>query len=209
MSILGCALNSLNELIAVDPEAVQALIYHRVPCNQAMADHPTAVCDEETLEPTPEQLEAGEPGTTRPTIGMFGLLQSIIVDLLKQANEAPGRVAYAFDDTGTITGFVPYKAPAEPKITAHLMGDNTISFFNSNGTPCTADQMNAIAMFVNNDPELIAMVDKKFVIPVVEPTPTPTPEPTPPVEEPVLPVEEVPFAEEPVPPAEEPMLPTE
>jgi hypothetical protein len=31
----------LNELIAIDPDAVNALINARVPCNETMAHHPT------------------------------------------------------------------------------------------------------------------------------------------------------------------------
>lgn len=33
--------NYLNELVDADPDAVRALIVQRVPCNQALAHHPT------------------------------------------------------------------------------------------------------------------------------------------------------------------------
>lgn len=38
------AIDFLNSLVAKDADAVTTLIEQRVPCNQAMADHPTVQC---------------------------------------------------------------------------------------------------------------------------------------------------------------------
>lgn len=55
----------LNELFKTDPGAIDALILNRVPANQALLDHPTAMCLVKN-----EQCDF-------PTIGVIGILQAI------------------------------------------------------------------------------------------------------------------------------------
>lgn len=44
-SLMQTIVNTLNEAFEADPNAMHALIVNRVPCNQAMVDHPHVVCD--------------------------------------------------------------------------------------------------------------------------------------------------------------------
>ncbi len=53
----------LNELVAIDREAIEKLIEFRVPCNQALADHPTV------------QVESVGYG---PRVGLLGLLNGLV-----------------------------------------------------------------------------------------------------------------------------------
>lgn len=62
----------LNEAVKLDPAAMHALVESRVPCNEALADHPTiqvSVYDERTGEPTPGQFKVGILGILN---GLFG-----------------------------------------------------------------------------------------------------------------------------------------
>jgi hypothetical protein len=53
----------LNELVAIDREAIEQLIEFRVPCNQALADHTTV------------QVESQGYG---PRVGLLGLLNGLV-----------------------------------------------------------------------------------------------------------------------------------
>lgn len=44
-SVMQTVIDVLNEAFKADPNAMHALIVNRVPCNQAMVDHPHIVCD--------------------------------------------------------------------------------------------------------------------------------------------------------------------
>lgn len=62
----------LNEAVKLDPKAMYALVEARVPCNEALADHPTiqvSAYDEQTGEPTPGQFKVGILGLLN---GLFG-----------------------------------------------------------------------------------------------------------------------------------------
>lgn len=52
----------LNEYFQIDPEAIKALFAHRVPVNEALADHPTV------------QVRVDE----RATVSILGLLNGVI-----------------------------------------------------------------------------------------------------------------------------------
>jgi len=62
----------LNEAVKLDPVAMHALVEARVPCNKALADHPTiqvSAYDELTGEPTPNWFKVGILGILN---GLFG-----------------------------------------------------------------------------------------------------------------------------------------
>lgn len=64
--------NLLNEAVKLDPQAMYALVEARVPCNEALADHPTiqvSAYDEQTGKPTPGQFRVGILGLLN---GLFG-----------------------------------------------------------------------------------------------------------------------------------------
>lgn len=86
----------LNEAFALDPQAMQALFAHRVPCNSALRDHPTI-----------QVAAAGEalPGAaTAPacTVGVIGLLNGLFgVD-----ERGWGHICGRWDDQSpTLLGF--------------------------------------------------------------------------------------------------------
>ncbi|MFW5890620.1 MAG: hypothetical protein ACOCUI_00195 [bacterium] len=56
----------LNDLLDIDREAISLLIEQRVPINEDLADHPTAMCVAETID----EEEIYE-------IGLLGILQAI------------------------------------------------------------------------------------------------------------------------------------
>jgi len=78
------AIRYLNELIEIDRPAMAALIANRVPCNQAMADHPTV------------QVRAQHGGFT---VGMVGILNGMFgID-----EDGFGPIVWIFKD-GDLTG---------------------------------------------------------------------------------------------------------
>lgn len=76
----------LNELLKVDRCAVAALLANRVPCNQAMADHPTV------------QVAAQHGGYH---VGMFGILNG----LFGTHPDGWGKMMYIFDDDHNLVEF--------------------------------------------------------------------------------------------------------
>ncbi len=74
------AVNLLNEAMGLDPVAIEALIEQRVPCNQALGDHPTIQC----LSEQPDEC----------LLGMLGILNGICgVD-----EKGWGPIAAVYDD---------------------------------------------------------------------------------------------------------------
>lgn len=57
----------LNELLALDPVAINSLVKNRVPCNQALADHPTVTVDDGVWE----------SGESWFTVGLLGILEGV------------------------------------------------------------------------------------------------------------------------------------
>lgn len=57
----------LNELVAIDPYAIAELLCVRVPCNQAMADHPSV-----QVQGSDGSVTYIAPGTHR--VGLLGVL---------------------------------------------------------------------------------------------------------------------------------------
>jgi len=74
----------LNEMLALDPEATRNLVFNRVPCNDALADHPTI------------QVRAREDGSCE--VGLLGVLNALI--------EPEYRIAVTIeDDQSKVHGF--------------------------------------------------------------------------------------------------------
>jgi hypothetical protein len=74
----------LNTAFAADPDALMSLLKHRVPCNAALRDHPSVVC---------------EGPDDAPTVGVGGLLQAIA------ALDGVYLCSVWDDDSGRLTGF--------------------------------------------------------------------------------------------------------
>jgi hypothetical protein len=69
----------LNELLEIDKPAIAALLANRVPCNQALADHPTV------------QVHSQHGGYS---VGMFGIING----LFGTDEKGCGQLRYVFDD---------------------------------------------------------------------------------------------------------------
>jgi len=54
----------LNSMVKADPEATEALVEQRVPCNETLADHPTI------------QVVGGE-GPNQPKVGLLGVINGL------------------------------------------------------------------------------------------------------------------------------------
>lgn len=76
-------IDSLNEFLQLDEPAIRAVIGHRVPCNGAMANHPTI------------QVNANHE------VGMLGLLNGIA----GCDGRGHGWIAMVVEDDGTIVRF--------------------------------------------------------------------------------------------------------
>lgn len=98
LDILDVFLKVLNEAYVADPAAIHALVCNRVPCNLALADHPTI------------QVEANVVATGETySVGMLGIVNGLCEVITGQ------RVAVMYsdpDDTGRckVLGFTQYKA---------------------------------------------------------------------------------------------------
>lgn len=91
----------LNELIALDPEAMRALVEHHVPANQGLVDHPTVQV-------------SGYDGAP-PKVGLLGILNG----LFGTDEEGWGVISALFEDDGRLVKFMRTvhknaRAPAAP-----------------------------------------------------------------------------------------------
>jgi hypothetical protein len=77
----------LNEMFALDPAATRGLVMHRVPCNEALVEHPTVVVSE--IPTDTDKVER--------TVGMVGVLNGIAGFV--------GKRVECIWDTGEIAGF--------------------------------------------------------------------------------------------------------
>lgn len=81
----------LNKLLEMDKAAVTALINQRVPCNQALAEHPT-------VQVTPVAAAgatAGEAPIPTMQVGLLGILNGLV---LNGKDDRPIRAVYSRDD---------------------------------------------------------------------------------------------------------------
>jgi hypothetical protein len=92
--MISKVIDSLNAALKADPAAIQALVANRVPCNRALADHPT--------------VQVGEPAPDIFMVGALGLINGVVEPLTGD------RVAVALSDDGDgrIVAFVKYVPPA-------------------------------------------------------------------------------------------------
>jgi len=82
----------LNDAFARDPRAIASMVYHRVGCNQALADHPTI------------QVLCAENG--RCTIGLVGVVNGMCGVIKRGKRRGWGMVCSVHDDkTGVLLGF--------------------------------------------------------------------------------------------------------
>ena len=77
----------LNEILKHDPNAVAALIETRVPCSQAMTDHPT--------------VQVHADGTNPPRLGVLGLINGIV----GAQRNGLGFICAVYDDDGKLLRF--------------------------------------------------------------------------------------------------------
>lgn len=70
LCVAKVACRILNESFADDPNAIHSLSVNRVPCNQALADHPSVVVD---APPT-----IGDSSDPLYQVGMIGILNGIL-----------------------------------------------------------------------------------------------------------------------------------
>jgi hypothetical protein len=81
-SIVNGIVDLLNEALKADPKTMQALICHRIKCNDALADHPDIQVNMDS------------------EVGILGIINGIC---LRTAGE---KICITVDDTdGTVTGF--------------------------------------------------------------------------------------------------------
>jgi len=77
----------LNELLKLDPDAVYQLIETRLPCNKALADHPTV------------QVHTKEDGTY--AVGLLGILNGFV----GTDTDGWGFICASYDDAGKLLEF--------------------------------------------------------------------------------------------------------
>lgn len=82
-----CAL--LNELVVLDPDCIKAFVFQRVPCNEAVADHPT--------------IQVHQPKGEKPTVGLLGILNGIF----GIQEDGMGALCAEVDDNNKLIGFRP------------------------------------------------------------------------------------------------------
>lgn len=67
--IINAALEVLNSAFEADPAAVQSLLEYEVPCNDALADHPTVI------------MAGVDPDTSQSSVSALGLINGILCEL--------------------------------------------------------------------------------------------------------------------------------
>lgn len=88
------AIAFLNELVAIDPKAMELLIEMRAPCNQTMLEHPTV-----------QVTDYHEDGV--PRVGILGLLNGLFGTYDEGPKEGWGPIAAYWEEDGTFKGFRP------------------------------------------------------------------------------------------------------
>lgn len=90
MTDIQLALKVLNEALAADPAAIQALVNYRVSCNAGLVDHAT--------------IQVKMEIDAFPYVGLLGILNGVIEPMTGQ------RIAAVEDDNGKLIEFIVYKA---------------------------------------------------------------------------------------------------
>lgn len=101
----------LNEAVRADPDAVLALMEHRVPCNDDLGDHPTIQVRVINPPPAPPNADATNPAILAPPktceVGLLGIINGIFgayPNGHSKAGWGPIMAEYATAE-GPITGF--------------------------------------------------------------------------------------------------------
>lgn len=82
----------LNEAFELDPESIERLVLTRIPCNEALTQHPT-------IQVGPARMVAHNPGMA---VGLIGILNGIA----GANSDSLGAIAVIVDNaTGKIKGF--------------------------------------------------------------------------------------------------------
>lgn len=100
-AVMDSVINTLNEAFTADPLAMHSLTCNRVPCNEALADHPTV----QVLSPPSMQGVS----STAAVVGMLGVINGIVEPL------TGNRVAMKWDEdkhgAAQLQGFCLYMTP--------------------------------------------------------------------------------------------------
>jgi hypothetical protein len=94
-------IDRLNEIAGADSKALGDLIEARVPCNEALADHPSV------------QVFAHEGP---PTVGLLGILNGLVGTIDEGPRKGWGFIAAVFEDDGTFSHFRRTDAPKLPPV---------------------------------------------------------------------------------------------
>lgn len=102
VALIDIAVRALNDAFAADPAAMHAMLCNRVPCNQALADHPSVVVTELPMLKTPSPQYA---------ITTLGLINGVLSPLTGK------RVMSVWDDADpanpVLQGFEVYAGKVE------------------------------------------------------------------------------------------------
>jgi hypothetical protein len=81
----------MNEALKLDSRAITELVEMRIPCDVALANHPSI------------QIQAGNRGN--PAIGLLGILNGLAGTQVYKGVPGWGRVEAVFEDDGSIITF--------------------------------------------------------------------------------------------------------
>ena len=89
----------LNELLSIDPKAIQALVNQRVDCNKQLADHPTVQVSNYRI---PVDFIEGQDSAPGYKVGILGVLNG----LFGSDAEHWGAIAAVYEEDGKISKFI-------------------------------------------------------------------------------------------------------
>ena len=102
--MISSAIGILNSMVDADPQAMAQLCETRVPCNDAMADHPTVQVTDEG-------------------VGMLGVLNGLFGTIPDGEFKGWGHITAVYEDDGALTKFVrtgTIKLKSKPIVTGGL-----------------------------------------------------------------------------------------
>lgn len=101
--VLETTIAVLNDAIKADQKAVTALFEQRVPCNQALVDHPTIVCQESEENPITNE------------VGVLGIINGILEPLT--GSRVASRWQGGDSEPSLISSFVRYEPADDASLT--------------------------------------------------------------------------------------------
>jgi hypothetical protein len=84
--VIRSIVNGLNEMLATDRDAIEALVEYRVGCNEAMSDHPT--------------VQVGDEG-----LGMLGVINGLVGAIPSGPRKGWGYITAVYCDDGNLLRF--------------------------------------------------------------------------------------------------------